>query len=134
MKPLEFQSIDNHQDLRGDSFYIPTEAFDFIGRTDEMHFATVLPGAIRGNHYHAGKNECIVLVFSDRWHLEWKTLEAADVNKQDFEGKGALLIKIQSEVVHAIKNTGTTPLELVSFSNKRYNPQSPDTFRHILLK
>jgi dTDP-4-dehydrorhamnose 3,5-epimerase-like enzyme len=134
MKPLEFQRVENRADSRGDSYYIPREAIDFVGAIDEIHFATILPSAIRGNHYHIGRREFILLVFSDRWRLVWGSLEGADVTTEDFDGKGAVLIQVQPRIVHAIKNTGNKPIELVSFSNKQYDPQNPDTFRKVLIE
>lgn len=134
MKPLEFQWIENCADSRGDSYYIPKEAIDFVGAVDEIHFATIVPGATRGNHYHTERREFIFLIFSDSWRLAWVLLGATDMTTQDFEGEGAVLIQVQPSVVHAIKNTGKSPIHLASFSNRRYNPQNPDTFREVLLE
>jgi hypothetical protein len=133
MKPIELRWIENRGDLRGDSYYIPREAIDFVEAVDEIHFATILPNAIRGNHYHIGKKELILLIFSDSWRLAWAPLEAVDVTTQNIEGEGAILIKVQPKIVHAIKNTGRRPIHLASFSRKRYDPENPDTFQKVLL-
>jgi dTDP-4-dehydrorhamnose 3,5-epimerase-like enzyme len=133
MKPLEFQPVKNLGDQRGDSYSIPQEAIDFVGQIDEIHFATILPNAVRGNHYHCGKREATVLVFSDKCRLAWKPLEAKDSTHADFEGKDSIMFNVQPNVVHAIKNTGAQPMSIISFSNKRHDPENPDTFREIIL-
>jgi hypothetical protein len=61
-------------------------------------------------------------------------LGAAEATRKDFEGKDAVVFKALPNVIHAIKNTGGLPLTLVSFSNKRHDPQNPDTFRQSILK
>jgi len=134
MKPLEFHSINYQGDQRGDSYSIPQEAIDFVGRIDEIHVATILPGAIRGNHYHGAKKEATVLLFSDTCRLAWKTLDAEEPMQQDFDGKDAIIFKVQPAVVHAIKNIGRLPITLVSFSDKRHDPHNPDTIRQVILK
>jgi len=134
MRPLEFRWIENCADSRGDSYYIPSEAIDFVGAIDEIHVATIVPGAIRGNHYHTGRRECIFLIFSDSWRLAWIPLGAKDIATQDFEGRGAVLIQVQPNVVHAVKNIGKNLIHLASFSNKRHDPRNPDTFREVLLE
>jgi hypothetical protein len=133
MKPLEFQYIKYQGDERGDSWSIPQEAVDFVGSVDEIHVATILPGAIRGNHFHADKREATVLAFSDSCRLAWKPLNAAETTQKDFEGKDAIVFKALPNVIHAIKNTGGRPVTLVSFSNKRHDAGNPDTFRQIIL-
>ena len=133
MNPLEFQFIKYQGDERGDSYSIPQEAVEFVGRVDEIHVATILPDAVRGNHYHSAKLEATVLLFSDKCRLAWKPLEAADASQKDFSGKDAIVFKVRPNVVHAIKNTGTRPITLISFSNKRQDPKQPDTFRQIII-
>ena len=134
MKPFEFYSIKNHDDARGDSYSIPQEALDFVGQIDEIHYATILNSAVRGNHYHTEKKEATIITYSDKMRIAWKTMDSEEITRQDFEGKGAIVIQVQPNVVHAIQNLGAEPMSIISFSNMRYNPQNPDTFREILLK
>jgi oxalate decarboxylase/phosphoglucose isomerase-like protein (cupin superfamily) len=134
MKPFEFHYIKYQGDERGDSYSLPQEAIDFVGRVEEIHVATIVPGAIRGNHFHADKKEATVLVFSDGCRLAWKPLNAGEPQQTDFDGKDAIVFKVLPNVIHAIKNTGNRPMILISFSNGRNDPQNPDTFRHTILK
>jgi dTDP-4-dehydrorhamnose 3,5-epimerase-like enzyme len=134
MPLFEFYPIKNNDDARGDSFSIPQKAIEFVGQIDEIHFATILTNAVRGNHYHTEKKEATVITYSDKMRIAWKTQGSEAITQQDFEGKGAIVIQIHPTVVHAIQNLGIEPISIISFSNKRYNPQNPDTFREILLK
>lgn len=131
--PLRFFEINNHADSRGDSYYLPREALDFVGAVDEIHCATIFPGATRGNHYHTGRREFIFLVYSDNWCLASAYVESKQITTDHFDGQGAVVIQIEPGIAHAIKNTGNTSIRLVSFSNKRFDPENPDTFHRELL-
>jgi dTDP-4-dehydrorhamnose 3,5-epimerase-like enzyme len=134
MKPFKFYSIKNNDDARGDSYSVPQEAIDFLGHIKEIHYATILDSAVRGNHFHKEKKEATVIAYSDKMRIAWKAVGSEAITQQDFEGKGAITIQIHPNVVHAIQNTGDKPVQIICFLNKRYNPQNPDTFREILLK
>ena len=103
MEKLKYIRLNNNADLRGDSYYIPREAIDFIGVVVEIHFATIAPLAVRGNYYHINRNEFIIINFSDCCELAWKDLESKNIYQKTFEGCGAILIEVMSNVVHAIK-------------------------------
>lgn len=134
MDKLKYIRLNNNADLRGDSYYIPREAIDFIGVVDEIHFATIAPLAVRGNHYHINRNEFIIINFSDCCELACKDLESKNIYQKTFEGCGAILIEVMSNVVHAIKNNGREPIYLISCSNKRFDPSNPDTFKEVIIE
>ena len=133
MEPIKIQSIKNQADERGDKFFLPQEAIEFVGHIDEMHYVSVLPGAIRGNHYHIEAKEFVLLTYSDSWQFMWQACNRNNTITQNFTGEGSVLILIESRVVHTINNTGKTALHLISCSNKRHNPQKQETFRKVLI-
>ncbi len=119
MNSLEVYPLKVGSDSRGDSFFVPTSVFHYIGTIHEMHYVTIEPGKVRGNHYHRGRKEFVILIFHGTWKLAWRSLGTGSVNTRDFNGRGGVILQIDSEVVHAIKNTGDSPLHLVSCSNAR---------------
>ncbi len=126
MDTLAIAHIDNSSDIRGDSFHFPRAVFDYLGAIKELHYATVDPGAVRGNHYHIDRKEMLFVYFSSAWKLAWRTLASDTIETRDFSGQGAVIIHIDANVVHAIKNTGKQTLHLVSCSNARAEASDTD--------
>lgn len=131
---LKLVDIPDKNDGRGESFYIPREAIEFIGSVDEIHFAAIEPGAVRGNHYHVGRRESIFVRYRDQWKLAWRARGNRETLERAFKGEGGILIMVEPEVVHAIKNLGTQSMHLVSCSNRRCDPCNPDTFPETLIQ
>jgi len=134
MKSIQFLPINDKGDIRGESYYIPDKAIEFIGNIDEMHYATILPSQIRGNHYHIGRREFIIIKSSDACIVSWREPNENFISTKEFKKNRVILILVEPQVIHAIKNTGKAPIHLVSCSNKRYDPDHPDTFREEILK
>lgn len=125
--------LSNGGDSRGNSFHLPPRAFQFIGNMKEAHIATIVPNAIRGNHYHVGKKEFIVVLFQDSWILAWDQGKGSEPDKKVFTGKGAVLIEIDSGNSHAIKNIGNQMLTVIAVSNKVSETNNNDTFKQVVL-
>jgi hypothetical protein len=45
-----------------------------------------------------------------------------------------VLIKINSEVAHTVKNDGKKDLDIISLSNRMFSKENPDTFSKILME
>ncbi len=132
MSSLEICTLTGSGNHRGELFQFPDTAFRFLARIAELHYATIEPGGVRGNHYHQEGRECILLAYHGPWRLACRLLKATSTITRAYKGKGAVIIKIDTGVVHAIKNTGDKPLHLVSCSNAR--PDSAGTKREVLLE
>ena len=117
MNSLEVYSLEVASDPRGERCNVPSSVFNYIGMISDMHYVTIEPGKVRGNHYHQGRKEIITLIFHSAWKLAWRSLDTGSVITREFNGMGAVVIQIDPEVVHAIKNTGNSPLHLVACSD-----------------
>lgn len=126
-------ALRNGGDSRGDSFHLPSKALHFLGTVEEAHIATIAPDAIRGNHYHVGKRECLIVLFQDSWIFAWDEGTGAVPDKKEFPGKGAVLIAIDSKKSHAIKNIGKQVLTVIAVSNKASDTNNNDTIKNVVL-
>lgn len=133
MAGINIRILENRGDSRGDSFKIPDETFKFIRGINDTHIATILPGSIRGNHYHIGRNEFILVLYTDSWILAWDDQRTSKIQTREFTGEGAVIIEIKEEVSHAIKNTGKSKINIIAFTNKKYRPEKSDTFRRVVI-
>ena len=132
MTKLRFHYLESASDRRGDSFHIPESVFKFMGDIDEMHFVTIEPGGVRGNHYHWGRKEFMFVYYDGAWVLAWRHRDAQEISIQEFSGRGGVIVEIASEIVHAVKNKGENTMHLLSCSNAPYI--ASDTERVVILE
>ena len=119
-------------DSRGTSFRVPRGSLDFLDKLVEMHYATINPGSVRGNHYHRERKELLFVNFMSSWQFAWQPVATQNIHTQAFSGAGGIVIHIEPEVIHAIKNTGDTPLYIVACSNNI--PVANDTEWVVILE
>ena len=85
-------------DVRGSSFSVPAELFARPFPVADMHVATIEPGAVRGNHYHALRREVLVITAVDRWSLHWDEGAGTPARQREFSGPGAVLVTVPDGV------------------------------------
>jgi oxalate decarboxylase/phosphoglucose isomerase-like protein (cupin superfamily) len=123
---------DRGGDERGASFSVAREYLEFLGAPLDMHVASIAPGHVRGNHFHAVRRELIVVIHGDRWSLHWDAGAATAPSSRTFAGAGVVAIAIPRNSAHAIRNDGASPLWLIAATDGPYDPQSPDAHRRIV--
>lgn len=94
------------------------------------HVVLSEPGAIRGNHYHERSTEVFVVVGPALIRLR-ESGEIRDVRVP--EGQ-AMRFTVPPGVPHAIQNTGTRPMVLMSFSTLPHDRHHPDTLPAVLIE
>lgn len=119
--------LEDSGDQRGSSFAPGHEWLTFLGKIEDAHIATLLPGHVRGNHFHVQRREVIIVMFSDEWQLNWDRGAETAVEKRSFSGTGVVLIEAERLSAHAVANTGRHPLWIIGLSNGIWDLQSPDT-------
>jgi dTDP-4-dehydrorhamnose 3,5-epimerase-like enzyme len=119
---VEFTELPNRGDACGFVFSPPQKAFDFIGQVIEMHLASVMPGAVRGNHYHPHKREAIVFLPGSIWSFHWDEGEGTPVQRHSFDGAAAVLVLISAGCSHALHNDGAGILWFTALSREAYDP------------
>jgi dTDP-4-dehydrorhamnose 3,5-epimerase-like enzyme len=120
--------LNNYADNRGFCFVLPAEVFDFLGTLKEMHVVQLLPDAVRGNHYHQQRKEALLVIYEDNWLFAWQPPNA-QIQQQIFSGQGAVLITLEANTAHTLKNTGKHNLFAVSCANL----EVMDTVRQVLI-
>ena len=112
----------NHGDARGFSFAWPREALDFVGQVADMLMASIAPGSVRGNHYHASKHQVNVVLPGSAWSLHWDEGEDTATQHCNFDGTTAVLVLVPPGASHAVRNNGEERLWLVISSSEIYDP------------
>ena len=125
-EPLTVMRLDNRNDGRGDAFYLPEEALEWLGGVAEVHLVVAKPGKVRGNHVHERRRELILVRSTGPWELAWR-LPGGDTARRAFAEPGAVLLGVEPGVPHAIKNVGDTELVITSCSSGRSTADGPDT-------
>ena len=116
------EKLNVHRDSRG----MVVEPLDGerLGTQRNVHVVFSQPGEIRGNHYHPRSNEVLIVQHRDDWLFAWKE-NGENVSSRCFSGEGAILFWLPAGLAHAVKNTGSQSLEIISCSNER--PGKKDT-------
>ena len=120
---IQITELPNHGDQRGFSFTIPADALRFLERINDIHVASLLPEAIRGNHFHRRRREILVLTYAGDWSFHWDEGPGTPVQERSFDGRGAVLIMISPGASHAVRNDGYEPLTLMAASSEPYDPK-----------
>ena len=119
---LEISELGNLGDTRGFSFTLPPGALDFLKRVADLHLASIMPGSVRGNHYHLRRREAIVVLPGAEWSLHWDDGEGLPLQHRSFQGNSAVLVLVSPDSSHAVRNDGEALLWLVACSSETYDP------------
>jgi len=119
---IQISELGNSGDTRGFSFMLPSTALDFLGRVADLHLASILPGAARGDHYHLRRREAIIVLPGAAWSLHWDKGEGTSPQHRRFSGNEAILVLVPPGCSHAVRNDGAAPLWLIASSSETYDP------------
>jgi dTDP-4-dehydrorhamnose 3,5-epimerase-like enzyme len=133
MKDIEIIKLENYGDKRGTLYNVPDTDLLFLDKMKNIHFGRISPDSIRGNHYHHQSKEMLIISYSDTWTLAWAKKDSDEISKKEFTGSGAVLIKVNEEIVHSVKNIGDKDLEIIALSNRIFSKEDSDTSARILL-
>jgi dTDP-4-dehydrorhamnose 3,5-epimerase-like enzyme len=119
---IQISELSNNGDVRGFGFTAPPAALSFVGRIADVHLASTKPGAVRGNHYHRRRRTAIMVMPGPKWSFHWDEGEGSETQRQEFDGRHAVLVLISTEASHAVRNDGEEDLYYVSISSESYDP------------
>jgi uncharacterized cupin superfamily protein len=120
-------------DARGASFALAAEQLGFLGPLRDVHVASILPGHVRGQHYHAERRELIVVIHEDDFSLHWDEGAGTAARERAFAGAGVVAITVEPHAAHALRNDGTRTLWLLAASDAPYDPRRPDAHPRSVL-
>ena len=130
---VRFTLLPDTGDLRGSSFQTGTAWLAFLSGVADAHIAIILPGCVRGNHFHARRREVIAVLHADAWQAAWDRGAETPVTVREFSGAGAVLLEVDPGAAHAIANTGQAPLWIVGLSHGAWDPDAADSYPRVLL-
>ena len=126
MELVSISVLPDGGDHRGSSFPLNEAITTFLIQARGCHCATILPTMIRGNHYHQRQKEILFIAKGCVWTLHWDEGQGTRVQRRDFTGSEAIVVRIRPGASHAIENRGTSPLFMVGLADQGYDPVNPD--------
>ncbi len=96
-----------------------------------LHITSVKAGAVRGNHYHAYANE-VIFVFGGGYRFYY--IIDGETGCRDVGDTELVRIAIAAGIPHALKNTGDNTIYVMSYYDKEYDSNNPDTVRKIIIE
>jgi hypothetical protein len=130
---LSVIELPNTGDRRGSSFGPPPELFARRFPLGDLHLSTIVPGAVRGNHYHRERREVLAVMAVGPWSLHWDSGEGTSVQSRAFDGTHAVLVTIPIGASHAVRNDGTAVLHLVGLTDGPFDPSRPDAHPRVVV-
>jgi len=94
-----------------------------------VHVVFSKPGAVRGNHYHQRGTEVLVVIGPALIRIR----EGGPVRDIHVPDGQAMRLTIPPGIAHAIQNTGTRPMILMSFATLPHDRAQPDTVPAVLI-
>jgi dTDP-4-dehydrorhamnose 3,5-epimerase-like enzyme len=93
----------------------------------QIFISTVLPGKIKGNHYHKRKKEWYCPV---RGKVKVHLLDVKSGEKKEviLDANQPSILQINPGVSHAITNEGKEEAWIIAYISESFNPEDPDTF------
>jgi dTDP-4-dehydrorhamnose 3,5-epimerase-like enzyme len=125
---LKVTVLTDSGDGRGSSFPVPDRCFESGFTVRDAHLSTLLPGHVRGNHFHVARHETLLVMSTDRWSLHWDSGTGTQVEARVFDGPSAVVIQVPPHASHAIRNDGNVPLHIVGLTDGPYDPAAPDAY------
>ncbi|GLZ34364.1 hypothetical protein Lesp02_65510 [Lentzea sp. NBRC 105346] len=119
IEELTVTPLAGHPDDRGLSFSLPLE---LLGAARDTHVATIRPGHVRGNHFHAHKYELIGVLYRGAWSLHWDTGPGTPARHRTFTGDGAVVVAVPKNWAHAVRNDGESEILIIVASDQPYDP------------
>lgn len=129
---VEILELSSQGDERGASFS-DQRWRAFLQQVKDIHIATIHPGAVRGNHYHRERREVLFIMHADDWSFHWEAEAGGSLLQRRFRGSGCVMITIEPETSHAVRNDGRVDLFLVGVSDADYDPRNPDVYRRDVI-
>jgi hypothetical protein len=125
---LRITVLKDSGDDRGSSFPVPDECFGGGFPVHDAHLSTLMPGNVRGDHFHVTRHEILLVMSVDRWSLHWDSGAGTRIDARVFDGPGAVVIQVPPHASHAIRNDGSAPLQIVGLTDGPYEPATPDAY------
>jgi len=105
---------------------------EFLKRTElpekefgQIYLATLAPGKMRGNHFHANKSEWLCII-QGRAHIALEQIKTKERKELDVDAEAEKItrIVIPPNIAHTIKNTSDTPLVIVAYTERLYDAET----------
>lgn len=128
---VEIKKLEKHSDERGylvevlKNFELDKKEFG------QIYVTTTSPNMVRANHHHKEKTEWMIVV-KGKGLLRVIDPETKKVIDLELIGDDPKVVEISPNTPHAIKNIGNDTMILISYADKQYDKNNPDTYNESL--
>ncbi len=126
-------SLKNASDVRGAGFSVNEQILSCLSVVRDAHVATILPGCIRGNHFHRLRRKVLLVYYQDACTFGWDEGEGTLVQQAHLTGQGAVAIDVQPLASYAIRNDGDQSVFLIGLAELAYDRANPDVYARTVL-
>lgn len=98
-----------------------------IPKVGQVFYATSIPGAIRGDHYHTRKIETFCVI-EGKGKISMRNRESGEIKEYIVSGDEPEISEMPMNWTHNIENIGKTEMKLIVWTSEIFDPKDPDTF------
>jgi dTDP-4-dehydrorhamnose 3,5-epimerase-like enzyme len=106
---------------------------ELVSSVSNVHIVSLLPGAVRGNHYHAHHVEHLCVI-GGRVRFRAVDTESEETIDTELDGSRVPVIRIPPLVSHAVKNIGAETLYLLCYSVVESGSWRGDVARRVVIE
>ncbi|OGL46250.1 MAG: hypothetical protein A2W05_10090 [Candidatus Schekmanbacteria bacterium RBG_16_38_10] len=132
MKLIEILDIETSADNRGIAIRPVSDEELQKKNIFNLHIVSLKPGVVRGNHYHQYQNE-IICIFGSRCRVVAVDNKTGRREDEIIEEERNVLLKVPTNVTHALKNIGNGILYLLCYSDRKYDSENYDAVANKVL-
>ncbi|MEX2586741.1 MAG: hypothetical protein WD602_01935 [Actinomycetota bacterium] len=129
---MRFIELEDLGDERGSVHSLPAAALDALSKVRNVHLTTLKPGYVRGNHVHSRQREVILITGPGSWEFYYVEEPGGPSEVTAFSGTVTVAVEVPPGIPHAIKNTGSSEIAVLSCTDLAYDPAAPDVAEHLL--
>jgi len=102
-----------------------------LGEAGEVMYSSILPGCVRGNHYHKVKTEFLCIV-SGRIRVRMRQVQTGEKKEFDVSGDIFENIEVLPFWTHSLENIGDIEARYIEYASRPFDPVTPDSFPEIV--
>jgi dTDP-4-dehydrorhamnose 3,5-epimerase-like enzyme len=118
---VQILEIENRGDDRGCFFFVPAQAYSFLGTIKDLRGGISRAGTLRGNNFNIKSRQAFLVIHESAWTFYWDSGEGSPRNERVFEGAGTELILVEPNCARAVLNSGTKDLFLFELSDRSFD-------------
>lgn len=95
--------------------FVPRNDDEGLGDVSNLHIVSMLPGTVRGNHFHSHQRE-FLLIMGGKVEVAWQEPGETERHVKILETRDPVILRVPPNTIHAVKNISEEIIYVVCYS------------------